>query len=199
MEKTFKERVKETLIDCSKDYKENFINKKYIIYSKEFKYNKFYTITAKEDNFLHLTGLKTNLTSQEFFDRCINKTIKETDFEIKSKRQKGSVRRKINVLKSAMNIFKMNKTLWVEENFVKNKIICTFASTDNICTLGFILKTNSKPNTLLKGNELKNPIEIDLLIQENILDKTRIELINNLKLNSNEIENIITQKSINSI
>ena len=74
---------------------------------------------------------------------------------------KGSVRRKVRFLKDLDRIF--DKSTLVEEKFVKNKISCTFAVSENSFTLGFIAVPKCRPKTLLKGNELKNPQKIDLI------------------------------------
>ena len=42
----------------------------------------------------------------------------------------------------------------VEESFSKNAVLCTFASSDGVCTLGFIATPFARPKTLLMGNEL---------------------------------------------
>ena len=72
---------------------------------------------------------------------------------------KGLVRRKVRFLKDLDKIF--CKSTQVEENFVKNKVFCTFAVSENTFTIGFIAVPNCRPKTLLKGNELKNPHNID--------------------------------------
>lgn len=61
MVRSFKSRVRDIFTTCFKKYENNFANKLYIIYTKEFIFNKFYRILAKEDNLLHLTGLVTSL------------------------------------------------------------------------------------------------------------------------------------------
>ena len=76
---------------------------------------------------------------------------------------KGSVRRKVRFLSCLDKLFSLS-TL-VEENFVKNKIICTFAASENSFTLGFISVPLCHPKTLLKGNELKNPVKIDSIMR----------------------------------
>lgn len=48
---------------------------------------------------------------------------------------KGSVRRKINALSNLSSLFEA-ETL-VEEDFVKNRVKCTFAAGKTACTLGF--------------------------------------------------------------
>lgn len=72
---------------------------------------------------------------------------------------KGSVRRKVKFL-SELGKIVSNSTL-VEEHFVKNKISCTFAVSENTFTLGFIAVQKCRPKTLLKGNELKKSGKID--------------------------------------
>ncbi|MGI6607914.1 MAG: hypothetical protein ACOX1F_02885 [Erysipelotrichaceae bacterium] len=67
MKESFKKRVKDTLIDSAKDYNNYFIGKKYIVYSKNFKIQKYYSIKAKCDNYLHITGILTNLNPTVFF------------------------------------------------------------------------------------------------------------------------------------
>lgn len=163
---SFKERVKGVLITQAQVYNERFLNKEYLIHSNEFKYNLFYIIAAKKDNFLHLTGVSTNLKANDFFDKCLNGTLIEDDFYIKDSQQKGSVRRKINSLPFAFNLFNDQRIL-VEENFIKNCISCSFASSDKKCTLGFTHTEKAKPQTLLKGNELRNPISVDVIAVKN--------------------------------
>lgn len=163
---SFKERVREVLIQQSQIYNDRFLNKEYLIHSSEFKYDLFYVIAAKKDNFLHLTGVTTNLKANEFFNKCLDGTLSEHDFDIGDSRQKGSVRRKINALPHALNLFNGQRIL-IEERFIKNRISCSFASSDNKCTLGFTHTKKAKPQTLLKGNELSNSILVDVIAVKN--------------------------------
>lgn len=181
---TFKERIKNTIIDCSKIYYKNFIKKEFLIYSKSFANNSFYTITAKKDNYLHLTGLNTRLSPNMFFDKCFSGTLQENDFEINSKQQKGSVRRKIKILREAMNMPLLINDMQIEENFEKNNILCSIATANASFTLGFTLLKNSKPKTLLKGFQLTNPGEIDLFIQHDKETNENKIIINKIELHS---------------
>lgn len=184
MSTTFKERVRNTIIDCSRLYYTNFITKEFLIYSKSFTNASFYTITAKKDNYLHLTGLTTQLSPNIFFDKCFSGTLQENDFEINSKQQKGSVRRKIKILKEAMNMPILINEMEIEENFEKNNILCSIATANTSFTLGFALLKNSKPKTLLKGFQLTNPGKIDLFVQHDKETNENKIIINKIELHS---------------
>lgn len=192
MEVSFKTRVKQTLEECAVDYLNNFIGKKYVIYSKCFTKNNYYTIDAKKDNYLHLTGVITNLKAEAFFDKCIRGTLQESDFDLGDRSRRGSIRRKINVLKAAVNIFDGNCLINVQETFIKNNVACSLATSDGTFTLGFILERNSKPFTLLKGNELYSSNPAELIIERGIDEQaiTRI-IINTNNLSKSEIQALL--------
>ena len=161
---SFKQNVLTAICNGAQKYKDVFLDYEYEVYSKGFKLKQIFIISATKSNYLHLTGVNTTLSANQFFDKAFNKTLTETDFDFKKKGQtekmvKGSVRRKVRFLKDLDKIF--DKSTLVEENFIKNKISCTFAASENSFTLGFIAVPNCRPKTLLKGNELKNPQPID--------------------------------------
>ena len=109
-QKSFKERVKETVIYNARSYKRYYVDYEYLICSKSFLRNQYYIISAHEDNYLHLTGLHTSLGASRFFEKCYDGTLEETDFDFEKDGQtesevKGSVRRKINSLPSIMYMF----------------------------------------------------------------------------------------------
>ena len=163
---SFKQNVLTAIFIGAQKYKDVFLDYEYEVSSKAFKAQKPFIISATKSNFLHLTGVNTKLSASQFFDKALNKTLTENDFDFIKKGQtekmvKGSVRRKVRFLKDLDKIF--DKSTLVEENFIKNKIYCTFAVSENTFTLGFIAVPNCRPKTLLKGNELKNPQKIDLI------------------------------------
>ncbi len=163
---SFKQNVLTAICNGAQKYKKIFLDYEYEVFSKGFKTNKPYIISATKSNFLHLTGVNTKLTASQFFDKALDNTLTENDFDFIKKGQtekmvKGSVRRKVRFLKDLDKIF--DKSTLIEENFVKNKIFCTFAVSENTFTLGFIAVPNCRPKTLLKGNELKTPQKIDYI------------------------------------
>lgn len=102
-ETPFKERVKNEVINAVSAYKQNYVDYQYLACSDAFRIKDHYIIDAKPDNYQHLTGVHSLISSQEFFDKCCDGTLQETDFDFNKKKQseksvKGSVRRKISVL-----------------------------------------------------------------------------------------------------
>lgn len=166
--KTFKERVRDEIVKAAKNYKEIYVDYEYLICSEAFEKREYYIIDAKEDNFQHLTGVKSHVSPQEFFKKCYNGTLKEDDFDFIKKGQdekvvKGTVRRKIKVLPYMMTM--MAEGLQAEEDFKKNKIVCSFATADGNLTLGFTESPKARPKSLIRGNELSNPKPVDLILR----------------------------------
>ena len=153
-QKSFKERVKDTVIQNTNSYKRYFVDYEYLLCSEAFVNNEYYIVSAYEDNYLHLTGLHTSLDAATFFEKCYKGTLEENDFDFCKSGQnerevKGSVRRKINSLPSIMNMFNVGTS--VEEDFEKNRIRCVFAAGHVSATLGFIVAGKAKPMTLSVG------------------------------------------------
>ena len=152
---SFKERVKNEAIANARLYKENFINYEYLICSEAF-LNKHYIIKSDKGNYLHLIGVHTELSADDFFDKCYNGNLTVADFDFIKPHQleksvKGYVREKITVLPSMVRLFEHN--LVAEDDFRKNRIECAFATSDNKFTLGFAV--SGRPKSLLKGNQLE--------------------------------------------
>jgi len=187
-QKRFKERVKEMLISYAQDYKNYYVDYEYLLCSKAFLHNAYYIVSAHEDNYLHLTGVHTNMGASVFFQKCYDGTLDENDFDFNKTGQsesevKGSVRRKINALGAIMGIFSGGTI--AEEDFVKNRIKCALATSNTNVTLGFMVVGKAKPMTLLKGNELdsKKAQSLDL-----VLRKTRGECnFNEIVVGNNEL------------
>lgn len=70
-QKSFSQRVKETVIQCADLYKKYYVEYEYLLCSKAFEKNEYYIVSAHEDNYLHLTGLHTNLDAASFLRSVI--------------------------------------------------------------------------------------------------------------------------------
>jgi len=179
-QQAFKKRVLRVILEESVRYKSTFVDYEYLVISKHFKKRKYYIIDASKDNYLHLTGVKTTLSPRCFFDKCLNRTLEESEFAFGSigqdeKAAKGSVRRKIKVLPLMMSLF--DSIPLVQEGFSKNKVSCSFATSDGKFTLGFSDSIKVKPKTLMAGNMLKNPQSIDLILRKHRCDKHFTEIM----------------------
>ena len=154
---SFKARVREVAIRYAASYQSYFVEKSYLVLSDAFSNQPYYIIEAQPTNYLHLIGVSTPLTAADFFDKCLNGALSETDFELSfhgrdPKFSKGSIRQKILTLPGIFGILSESST--VEEDYTKNVVRCSFATSDGVCTLGFIATPYARPMTLLRGNEL---------------------------------------------
>ena len=105
---SFKERVKNEAIANAKFYKTNFVDQEYLVCSEAFE-NGFHIIKSDKGNYLHLIGIHTELSPEQFFDKCLSEELEETDFDFlkpgkSEKSVKGSVREKISVLHYMVNM-----------------------------------------------------------------------------------------------
>ena len=181
-QKSFKERVKDTMIQNATRYKEYYVDYEYLICSKAFKKNDYYIVASLADNYLHLTGVHTGLKADMFFNKCYDGTLEEDDFDFiktgqNEREVKGSVRRKINALPDIMDLF--TETTVIEEDFEKNRIKCALAAGNINITLGFIVTGKARPMTLLKGNELntEKSKNIDVVLRRKVGEAKFAEMI----------------------
>lgn len=108
-QKSFKTKVKEEAIRCSKLYKSLFVDYDYLLCSDAFTKAEYYIIQGHKDNYRHLTGVATEVSAETFFDKCYDGTLTEDDFLFEKRNQsesqtKGAVRDKIRVLPDIGNI-----------------------------------------------------------------------------------------------
>ena len=120
----FKERVRQVVISFAPIYKQFFMDYEYLVCSKAFKLKGYYVFYATKDNYLHLTGVHSNLRPALFFQKCLDGSLTENDFDFKKKGQKesevkGTVRKKIQVLPMMQSI--LEEGVMAEESFSKGK------------------------------------------------------------------------------
>ena len=159
MNQTFKCSIKNKLVQAANDYS-NLLDKKITLASVDFEYAESYTIRFFKTNFLHLTGVKTFLSTELFFERCLTGTISEDDFDCDSTpERKGIVRSKMRHLPFISSFFKQE--VLVQKKNKKGAIKCLIASSDGKCTLGFAdAKYYVRPKTILDKNHLNKEKKI---------------------------------------
>ena len=167
--RSFKQKVKESLILCARIYKNVLMDYEYLVCSPALVQRPFYVFYTTKDNFLHLTGVNTELKASEFFQKCIEGTLVEDDFDFNKSNQteketKGCVRLKMKVLPRIADILLPGAL--IEEQFVKGRISCNFATATSQLTLGFVAPGKARPKTLLLGNYAKNGKPVELLLRK---------------------------------
>ena len=83
------------MIEAAKQYEEKLNDKHFLIVYREGKDIKTVDVGFRDMNFLHMTGVKTRLSAQQFYAACLESKLSEYDFEIDNK---GKVQQKLMVL-----------------------------------------------------------------------------------------------------
>ncbi len=144
-------------------YKDYFCDYDYLVISRAFVDHIFYEISSKSRNFLHLTGLYTKMPSNVFFSKCLDGSIKARDFEYYKVGAVPTYKDKLSVILNIRDLFSNPHTL-VQENFQRNTISCTIATSEKTFTLGFTRPNVVVPMTLLKGNKLDMSLAKPILL-----------------------------------
>ena len=95
MAKYDKKAALKIMIEAVKQYEEKLNDKQFLIIYRERKDIKTVNVGFRDMNFLHMTGVKTRLSAQQFYAACLESKLSEYDFEIDNK---GKVQQKLMVL-----------------------------------------------------------------------------------------------------
>lgn len=95
MSKYNKKTALQIIVNAANKYEEKLNNNHFLIVYQENKSIKTKNVGFRDMNFLHLTGVKTHLSAQQFYSACLDRKLSERDFEIDSK---GKVQQKLIVL-----------------------------------------------------------------------------------------------------
>lgn len=155
-----------------------------------------------------MTGVATEISADEFFDKCLDGTLTESDFSFNKPNQseaqtKGAVRDKIRVLPDIGFLF--SPTSIVEEGFNQNSIKCVFAAEGGTFTLGFTCKPNSKPMTLLRGQKLdaSRSAAMELVLRRprgsKKFDKIIVGSSDSMKKYSGKLQNLLADELLKEI
>ena len=151
---TFKESVRDKLTIAAKQYSK-LVGVDFVLHSLDFKYRTEYLLRFHKDNFLHLTGVLTNLKAIDFYEKCFNQTITLDDFVCDSSDElKGKIKEKLKNMSNIGTFFQ--RKLVFQEMFEKNRVKCKLSTSDGQYTIGFI-SINSfvhVPLTLLNKNQI---------------------------------------------
>lgn len=83
------------IIEAAKKYEEKLNDKHFLIIYRDKNVMKTVSVGFRDMNFLHMTGVKTKLSAQQFYAACLESKLSDRDFEIDNK---GKVQQKLMVL-----------------------------------------------------------------------------------------------------
>ena len=157
-ESKYEDQLLYNLTAVAGEYKK-LLQKEITLACDDFLINKEYKIRFYETNFLHLTGVKTNLSPLTFFEKCYYHEIKIEDIKNLDKIRKNLIKDKLSVLMDLSKFF--NKNISAQENYSRNLISCAIATSDGVRTIGFCKAGPIyAPKTLLKRNKLNTDLPI---------------------------------------
>ena len=90
-----KQEILKIILSVAREYDAKLNDKHFKIVYQNGKNIKETVVGFRDMNFLHLTGVLTKLSAQQFYQACINGKLSERDFEVDNK---GKVQQKIAVL-----------------------------------------------------------------------------------------------------
>ena len=85
MAKYDKKAALKIMIEAVKQYEEKLNDKQFLIIYREGKDIKTVNVGFRDMNFLHMTGVKTRLSAQQFYAACLESKLSEYGFEIYNK------------------------------------------------------------------------------------------------------------------
>ena len=149
------------IVKAAKNYEKKVNNKHFLLM---YYRNKDSTVCSccvgfRDMNYLHLTGVKTKLSAQQFYSACLSGKLSTRDFEMDTK---GKVQQKLAVLPHLSGMLYHNCMIG---DFINNGIIVKadyfIGDTRAVFSVGFRYgKTADIPVTLYKENikKLSHPV-----------------------------------------
>lgn len=101
MAKCDKKRALRIIVDAAKEYEKKLNDRHFLIVYQEMGRTRTVTVGFRDMNFLHMTGVRTKLSAQQFYSACLAGKLSENDFEIDTK---GKVQQKLMVINYFPNL-----------------------------------------------------------------------------------------------
>ena len=95
MAKYDKKAALQIIVNVAKEFETRLKDKHFLIIYQESGKTKTVCVGFRDMNFLHMTGVETKLSAQQFYSACLDGKLSEKDFEID---KKGKVQQKLTVL-----------------------------------------------------------------------------------------------------
>lgn len=95
MKKHSKEAVVKIIVEAAKGYEERLKDRDFLIFYRGTKAEKSVQVGFRDFNYMHMTGVKSRLSAQVFYDACLKGRLSEKDFEMD---RTGKVQQKLMAL-----------------------------------------------------------------------------------------------------
>ena len=95
MAKYDKKSALQIILKAAKDYDNKLNNKQFLIIYQEKEVTKTVCVGFRDMNFLHMTGVSSQISEQQIYSECINGKLSEKNFDID---KKGKAQQKLVVL-----------------------------------------------------------------------------------------------------
>ncbi len=89
------DKVIEIIVCAAENYRDYLQDKNFLIVYQEKQRVKTAQVEFRDNHFLHLTGVKTKLSAQRFYEKCLSKKLSPTEIELD---KSGKTRQKLMVL-----------------------------------------------------------------------------------------------------
>lgn len=135
------------IVKAAKNYEEKLRDKHFMVVYRNKNEVCSCNVGFRDMNFLHITGVKTNLSAQQFYEACLTGKLSIRDFEID---KKGKVQQKLAVLPYLSELLYNNCMIG---NFINNGVVIKadyfVGDTRSVISVGFrFRKTVDIPVTL---------------------------------------------------
>lgn len=165
---------------AASEFQKNLVNKSLLfVCTDKYKKMHFVEVTFDKSNFKHMTGFKTNIDALHFFDLCINRRLKEDDYDFSDD---GTTQLKMQVLPSLVSKNISAKMIGDYNSFFPK--LYTEKIVGNIFACVGFVRTGKKdryvPNTVLEDDIRKitnKPDRIILTYRKNRKESEYSEIV----------------------
>lgn len=136
-----------TIIECTRLYHENLEGQNLLFIFGIPQKPEFFETVFLPRHFLHLTGVRTKLSSSDFYDRCLKNRLAESDFSMP---RDGTAEMKLTVLPQLMRITRTAKMIGDYDSSKSQLFTEKLAGGVSAC-MGFVCDNRFYiPNTALR-------------------------------------------------
>jgi hypothetical protein len=159
-----KEALRATICQAAENYRDNLAGKQFLYVFD----GQYIEVLYKKDRFSHLTGVITNLSGDEFFDKAADRTLSTGQFWFDKGHYFESAQQKCSCLLNLHN-FTTNDIIVLKDMTTKS-IVYKFAFTDINFTIGLTENIDRKTGIKINDSYLPRTLRVNDKAVENSAD-----------------------------